>query len=68
MYKLEIPDYVKSSSDKETIIIPVSVETKERNCFLQSEFYLSTKELVEVMSVFMKSSRIPISIKRTRRI
>lgn len=62
MYKLEIPDYVKSSSDKETIIIPVSVETK-KGFLSQSEFYLSTKELVEVMSVFMKSSRIPISIK-----
>lgn len=62
MYKLEIPDYIKSSSDKETITIPVSVETK-KGFLTQSEFFLSTKELVEVMSVFMKSSRIPTSIK-----
>ncbi|MGN0067506.1 MAG: Hsp70 family protein [Bacteroides sp.] len=62
MYKLEIPDYIKSSSDKESISIPVSVETK-KGLLIQSEFFLSTKELVEVMSVFMKSSRIPTSIK-----
>ena len=62
MYKLEIPDYIKSSSDKESISIPVSVETK-KGLLTQSEFFLSTKELVEVMSVFMKTSRIPTSIK-----
>ncbi len=62
MYKLEIPDYIKSSSDKESISIPVSVETK-KGLLIQSEFFLSTKELAEVMSVFMKSSRIPTSIK-----
>lgn len=62
MYKLEIPDYIKSSSDKESISIPVSVETK-KGLLIQSEFFLSTKELVEVMSVFMKYSRIPTSIK-----
>lgn len=62
MYKLEIPDYIKSSSDKETISIPVSVQTK-KGLLTQTEFFLSTKELVEVMSVFMKSSRIPTSIK-----
>lgn len=62
MYKLEIPNYIKSNSDSESIIIPVSVETK-KGLLTQSEFFLSTKELVEVMSVFMKSSRIPTSIK-----
>lgn len=62
MYKLEIPGYIKSSSDKESISIPVSVETK-KGLLMQSEFFLSTKELVEVMSVFMTSSRIPTSIK-----
>lgn len=62
MYKLEIPDYIKSSSDKESITIPVSVETK-KGLLTQSEFFLSTRELVEVMSVFMKASLIPISIK-----
>lgn len=62
MYKLEIPNYIKSSSDKESISIPVSVQTK-KGLLTQTEFFLSTKELVEVMSVFMKSSRIPTSIK-----
>ncbi len=62
MYQLEIPDYIKSNSDKVSITIPVSVETK-KGLLTQSEFFLSTKELVEVMSVFMKSSLIPSSIK-----
>ncbi len=62
MYKLEIPDYIKSSPDKESITIPVSVETK-KGLLTQSEFFLSIRELVEVMSVFMKSSLIPTSIK-----
>lgn len=54
MYKLEIPEYVKNSADKESISIPVSVETK-KGLLMQSDFFLSTKELVEVMSVFMKN-------------
>lgn len=62
MYKLEIPAYIKTSTGKESITIPVSVETK-KGLLTQSEFFLSTKELVKVMSVFMKSSRIPTSIK-----
>ena len=62
MYQLEIPDYIKSNSDKVSITIPVSIETK-KGLLTQSEFFLSTKELVEVMSVFMKSSLIPSSIK-----
>lgn len=62
MYKLEIPAYIKTSTGKESITIPVSVETK-KGLLTQSEFFLSMKELVEVMSVFMKSSRIPTSIK-----
>ena len=62
IYQLEIPDYIKSNSDKVSITIPVSVETK-KGLLTQSEFFLSTKELVEVMSVFMKSSLIPSSIK-----
>lgn len=62
MYQLEIPDYIKSNSDKASITIPVSVETK-KGLLAQSEFFLSIKELVEVMSVFMKSSLIPSSIK-----
>lgn len=62
MYQLEILDYIKSNSDKASITIPVSVETK-KGLLTQSEFFLSIKELVEVMSVFMKSSLIPSSIK-----
>lgn len=62
MYQLEIPDYIKSNSDKASITIHVSVETK-KGLLTQSEFFLSIKELVEVMSVFMKSSLIPSSIK-----
>lgn len=62
MYQLEIPDYIKSNSDKASITIPVSVETK-KGLLTQSEFFLSIKELVEVMSVFIKSSLIPSSIK-----
>lgn len=62
MYQLEIPDYIKTNSDKASITIPVYVETK-KGLLTQSEFFLSTKELVEVMSVFMKSSLIPSSIK-----
>lgn len=62
MYQLEIPDYIKSNSDKASITIPVSVETK-KGLLTQSEFFLSIKELVEVMSVFMKSSLILSSIK-----
>lgn len=62
MYQLEIPDYIKSNSDKASITIPVSVETK-KGLLTQSEFFLSIKELVEVMSVFMKPSLMPSSIK-----
>lgn len=62
MYQLEIPDYIKSNSDKASITIPVSVETK-KGLLTQSEFFLSIKELVEVMSVFMKPSLMPLSIK-----
>ena len=62
MYQLEIPDYIKSNSDKASITIPVSVETK-KGLLTQSEFFLSIKELVEVMPVFMKPSLMPSSIK-----
>lgn len=61
MYNLEIPDYVKNNSDKETVTIPVSVETK-KGLLTQADFYLTTKELVEVMSIFIKNSRIPTVI------
>lgn len=62
MYKLEIPDYVKSSNDKETITIPISIESKKGK-LTQSEFFLTTKELSEVMSVFMNKSRFAKKIK-----
>ena len=58
MYKLEIPDYVKSSSEKETITIHVSLETK-KGILSQSEFYLSTKELVNVMSTPVRDKKVP---------
>ena len=62
MDKLEITDHIKSSIDKESISIPISVETK-KGILSQSEFYLSMKELVETMSVFVKKSMIATTIK-----
>lgn len=62
MYKLEIPDYVKTSNDKETINIPLAIESK-KGMLTQSEFYLTIKELSEVMSVFMNKSRFAKKIK-----
>ena len=62
MDKLEIPDHIKSSIDKESISIPISVETK-KGILSQSEFYLSMKELVETMSVFVRKSMIATTIK-----
>lgn len=62
MYKLEIPDYVKTSNDKETITIPLAIESK-KGMLTQSEFYLSVKELSEVMSVFMNKSKFSKKIK-----
>ena len=62
MYHLEIPNYLKTSQDKESITVPVSVETR-KGILTQSDFFLTNKELVDVMSVFMRNSRIPTFIK-----
>lgn len=62
MYKLEIPDYIKTSNEKETITIPLTIESK-KGILTQSEFYLTIKELSEVMSVFMNKSRFSKKIK-----
>ncbi len=62
MYKLEIPDYVKISDDKESISVPVEIESK-KGILTQSEFCLTVKELVEVMSVFMKKARFSTKIR-----
>lgn len=63
MYRLEIPDYVKTRNDKETISIPLSIESK-KGLLTQQDFYLTVKELSEVMSVFMRHSRLATKIKR----
>lgn len=62
MYKLDIPQSVKTSNDKETISIPLMIESK-KGALTQSEFYLTIQELSEVMSVFMRKSRIATNIK-----
>lgn len=62
MYKLEIPEYVKTSTDKESISVPVMVETM-KGLLSQTEFYLTMKELSETMQVFMKKSKGATQIK-----
>ena len=61
-YQLEIPDHIKTSTDKETISVPVIVETI-KGTLRQTEFFLTMKELAEAMQVFMRKSRIPTRIK-----
>lgn len=62
MYNLEIPDHIKDSNDKESIIVPIMMQTM-KGTLTQSEFYLSVKELHEAMNIFMKRSRIATQIK-----
>lgn len=62
MYNLEIPDYVKSSAEKESISVPVMIQTM-KGSLSQFEFYLSMQELSETMKTFMKKSRIATQIK-----
>lgn len=62
MYKLEIPESVKASSARETISIPLMIESK-KGVLTQSEFHLTIQELSEVMSVFIRKSRIATDIK-----
>jgi len=62
MYNLEIPSHYKNSADRETISVPVMVETM-KGSLTQNSFFLSVKELSEAMQVFMKNSRIATQIK-----
>lgn len=62
MYKLEIPGYYKNSSEKETITVPVVVETI-KGVLKQDSFFLTAKELYETMQVFLRKTRIPTQIK-----
>ena len=62
MYKLEIPDYVKTGNDKESIVVPLAIESK-KGLLTQSEFYLTVQELTEVMSVFTRKLRFSKKIK-----
>lgn len=61
-YKLEIPAYVKESDDKESIYVPITIETR-KGVLLQSDFSLSIKEFSDVMAVFMKKSRFALKVK-----
>ncbi len=61
-YNLEIPDYLRNSDEKESISVSVMIDTK-KGSLSQTEFYLSVKEFSEIMTVFMKSSRIATKIK-----
>lgn len=62
MYNLEIPAHCKNDSDKESISVPVMIETM-KGSLSQNSFYLTAKELSEAMQVFMKKSRIATQIK-----
>lgn len=62
MYNLEIPSHVKSSSDKESISVPIMIQTM-KGSLSQNDFYLSVKELSEAMNTFVKKSRIATQIK-----
>lgn len=62
MYEMEIPDYVKTSNDMESITVPLSIESK-KGPLTQSEFYLTVKELAQVMQVFMTRSRLATIVK-----
>ncbi|MBO7144954.1 MAG: Hsp70 family protein [Salinivirgaceae bacterium] len=62
MYQFEIPANYKESKERETITVPVRIETTK--CILkQDEFFLTVKELSDAMKVFMKKSRIATQIK-----
>lgn len=61
VYKLEIPEYIKTRDDKEEISVEINIETR-KGVLSQSTFYLSNKEFYEAMSVFVKNSRFATSI------
>ena len=52
---LEIPTHFKNSSEKETISVPVHVETIN-GILKQDSFFLTFKELSEAMQIFLKKS------------
>lgn len=62
MYDLEIPAYIKTSTDKESISVPVIVDTM-KGSLSQTDFYLTFKELTDTMTVFMKKSGLPTQLK-----
>ena len=62
MYQLEIPQYIKNSSEKEIINVPVRVETM-KGVLVQNSFFLTSKELADTMQVFMNKSSLATQIK-----
>ena len=62
MYQFEIPANYKESKERETITVPVRIETT-KGILKQNEFFLTVKELSDAMKVFMKKSRIATQIK-----
>ena len=56
VYKLEIPEYIKTRDDKEEISVDINIETR-KGILSQSSFYLTNKEFCEAMSVFVKASK-----------
>lgn len=61
MYKLEIPQYIKTRNDKEEISVDINIETR-KGVLSQSTFYLSYKEFCEAMAMFVKKSKLATSI------
>lgn len=57
VYDLNIPEYIKSSTDRETISVPVAIDTM-KGTLSQTEFYLTFKEMSETMDVFLKKTRL----------
>lgn len=62
IYDLSIPEYIKSSTEKEAISVPVMIETM-KGTLSQTEFYLSFKEMSETMDVFLKRNRLATKLK-----
>lgn len=62
MYKLEIPSQFKNSTERESITVPVKIETM-KGVMTQESFFITAKELAETMQVFMNKSRIATQIK-----
>lgn len=62
MYKLEIPTNIKSSTEQESITVPIMISTL-KGSLSQDSFYLTPKELCDAMAVFMKKSKLPLQVK-----